>query len=104
MCYFLIIQKEVFVDRIFVDDRVPLRHPDISKEDAATAWVNCIKSRPRIDKDPSEYLAVGTDRKGRLIELVALRNAQGDWLIYHAMTPPSENVKRELQMKRRKMS
>jgi hypothetical protein len=90
------------VDRVFVDDRVTLRHPSISKEDAATAWTRCIRSRPRIDKDPNEYLAIGTDEKGRLLELVALRDAEGDWLIYHAMTPPTENAKRELQMKRRR--
>ena len=92
------------MDRVFVDDRVPLRHPEISKEDAATAWRNCIKSRPRLDKNPSEYLAIGTDGKGRPLELVALRDTAGDWLIYHALTPPSENAKRELQMNRRKPS
>jgi hypothetical protein len=90
------------VDEVFIDDRVTLRHPDISKEDAAAAWANCIKSRPRIDKEPNEYLAIGIDEKGRLIELVAIRDAYGDWLIYHAMTPPTENAKRELQMKRRR--
>ena len=90
------------MDRVFVDDRVSLRHPNISKEDATTAWGNCIKSRPRLDKNSSEYLAIGTDGKGRLIELVALRDTEGDWLIYHAMTPPTENAKRELQMHRRK--
>jgi hypothetical protein len=92
------------VDKVFVDDRVTLRHPNISKEDAATAWANCIKSRPRIDKEPNEYLAIGTDGKGRLVELVALRDVQGDWLIYHAMTLPTENAKRELQMERRQTS
>jgi len=92
------------MDKVFVDDRVPLHHPDISKEDAATAWLNCIKCRPRINKDPSEYLAIGTDGKGRLLELVVIRDTEGDWLVYHAMTPPTENSKRELQMNRRKMT
>jgi len=92
------------MDRVFVDDRVSLRHPDISKEDAAAAWGNCIKSRPRLDKNPDEYLAIGTDDKGRLLELVVLRDSEGDWLIYHAKTPPTENAKRELQMGRKKTS
>jgi hypothetical protein len=100
----LIIPKEVYVDKVFVDDRATLRLPNISKEDVETAWRNCVKSRPRIDKNPSEYLAIGTDGKGRLLELVALRDTKGDWLIYHAMTPPTENAKRELQMKRRQTS
>ena len=90
------------MNRIFVDDRVSLRHPDILKEDAAAAWINCITSRPRLGKNPSEYLAIGTDGKGRLIELVALRDTEGDWLIYHAKTPPSENAKRELQINRKR--
>jgi len=92
------------MDRVFVDDRVPLRHPDISKEDARTAWLNCFKSIPRIDKDPDEYLAIGTDGKGRLLELVVIRDAEGDWLVYHAKTPPTDNAKRELQKSRKKIS
>jgi len=94
--------REAYVDKVFVDDRAPLRHPGISKEDAATAWKNCMKSRPRINKDPSEYLAIGADGKGRLLELVALRDVNNDWLIYHAKTPPTANARRELQIDRRK--
>ena len=104
MYYFLVIPQKVSMDSIFVDDRVPLRHPDISKEDAAAAWKNCIRSRPRHDKDPDEYLAIGTDGKGRLLELVAIRDREGDWLIYHAVSPPTEGVKRELRMNREKTS
>jgi len=68
------------------------------------AWRNCIKSCPRLGKDPDEYLAIGTDGKGRLLELVATRNTEGDWLIYHAKTPLTTNAKRELQMERKKTS
>lgn len=89
------------MDRVFVDDRVPRRHPDVSKEDAIAAWENCIASKPRIDKNPNEYIAIGVDGKGRLVELVAIRNGDGDWLIYHAQTPPQENAKRELEIGRR---
>jgi len=92
------------MDRVFVDDRVPLRHPDISKEDVKAAWINCIKSRPRLGKNPDEYLAIGTDGKGRLLELVVLRDSEGDWLVYHAKTPPMENAKRELGVDRKKTS
>ena len=82
-------------------DRIAERHPDISQEDVKAAWKSCIRSIPRIGKNPDEYLAIGTDRQGRLIELVAIRNEEGDWLIYHAMTPPTDNAKRELGMGRR---
>ena len=90
------------MNRVYVDDRVPLRHPEISKKDAADAWINCIKSLPRIDKNPDEYLAIGADENGRLIELVVVRDAEGDWLIFHAVTPPSENAKKEFQARERK--
>ncbi len=86
------------VNKIYVDDRVVTRHPDqkIEKADAIAAWNNAIKSRPRLDKNPIEYLAIGIDGKGRLMELVAIRNDNGDFLIYHAFTPPQNNAKREL--------
>lgn len=88
------------MDRIFVDDRVPKRHPQIEKQDAIDAWANCVKSCPRLKKNPDEYLAIGVDKKGRFLELVAIRDAFGDWLIYHAITPPTDNALRELRMGR----
>lgn len=90
------------MDRVYVSDRVPLRHPNVSKEDAAAAWRNCMASKPRLHTNPNEYIAIGCDDSGRLIELVALRDSEGDWLIYHAMTPPGENARRELGFGRRK--
>ena len=72
-----------YVDRIYVLDRVEQRHPGVSKEDAAHAWEHCIRSMPR------------------LLEVVAIRNENGDWLIKHAQTPPQERVKRELGFGRR---
>ena len=85
---------------VYVDDRVPRRHPSLSKEDVKIAWENCVVSKPRLDKNPSEYVAIGIDGKGRLVELVALRNNDGDWLIYHAQTPPQQRAKTELELRR----
>lgn len=92
------------MNAVYADDRVETAHPElgISKEDAVTAWLNAIRSRPRLDKRPGEYLAIGIDGKGRLIELVAIRDSEGDFLIYHAFTPPQENAKRELGLRRRR--
>lgn len=86
------------MDRAYVDDRVVTRHPEqkIEKADAVTAWNNAIRGRPRLEKNPAEYLAIGIDGKGRLMELVAIRNDDGDFLIYRAFTPPQPNAKREL--------
>ena len=90
------------MNQVFVSDRVSQRHPEVSKEDAAAAWKNCICSKPRVHKNPNEYIAVGYDEKGRLLELVVLRDSDGDWLIYHALTPPDDNAIRELGLNRRK--
>ncbi len=86
------------MNRVYVDDRVETRHPElhITKDDAIAAWYNAIKSRPRLEKNPDEYLAIGIDGKGRMMELVAVRDGDGDFLIYHAFTPPQANAKKEL--------
>ena len=91
------------MDRIFVSDRVETRHPEqrVTKRDAADAWRRAIRSRPRLGKNPNEYIAIGVDGKGRLVELVAVRDADGDFLIYHAFTPPTRKFKRELGMEGR---
>lgn len=92
------------MNEVFVADRVVTRHPElgITKEDAINAWYNAIRSRPRLKKNPNEYLVIGIDGKGRLLELVAIRDEEGDFLIYHAFTPPQENAKRELGLRGRR--
>ena len=89
-------------DAIYVLDRVHERHPDVTKEDAAHAWRFCIRSMPRIGKEPEEHVGIGYDAAGRLLEVVAIRNAAGAWLVKHAQTPPQEKIKRELGFDRRR--
>lgn len=101
--YFTVVPRwEGVVDRIFVLDRVTERHPDVSPADAAHAWLHCIRSMPRLGKEPEEHVGIGYDSTGRLIEVVAVRNAEGDWLIKHAQTPPQPSIRRELGFGRRK--
>lgn len=88
------------MNAVFVDSRVQKRHPELSESDVLEAWNNCIRSRPRLHKNPDEYIAIGIDGKGRQVELVAIRGTDGDWLIYHAFTPPTKNFKRELGERR----
>lgn len=90
------------MDRIIVLDRVPERHPDVSKEDAAAAWSHCIACAPAFDVDPDRYIAIGIDGKGRQIELVVIRKPGGLWLIIHAQTPPKHDIKTKLGFGRRK--
>ena len=90
------------MDIIYVDDRIPLRHPEIQKPDVIYAWKNSVRSCPRLEKNPDEYLAIGIDGKGRFLEMVGIRDSYGDWLVYHALTPPTDNALRELEMGRKK--
>lgn len=81
--------------------RVHERHPDLNEADVLEAWETAIASTPRILKNPNEYVAVGFDSKGRIIEMVAIRLQGGDWLIFHAMTPPTDAMFKELNLRRR---
>ena len=81
---------------IYVHDRICQRHPNLSKQDVAFAWSNAIASRPRLDKDPREYLALGFDANGRLLEMVGIQDDEGDWLVYHALAPATKKAKHEL--------
>ena len=90
------------MERVVVLDRIPERHPDVSKEDAAEAWSHCLASAPALDCNPDRYLAIGVDGKGRLVELIAVRKENGLWLIIHAQTPPQEDIKRKLGLGRKK--
>lgn len=79
-----------------VHPRIKKRHPDLAEQDVLDAWESCFRSVPRLDRVPHEYIAVGADRKGRLIEMVVLRSSSKSWLVYHAMTPPSKKTLTEL--------
>lgn len=89
------------MDRVIVHRRVSERHPGIKPEDVASAWNTAIVSAPRIEKNPDQYVALGFDESGRLLEMVAVRTDQGDWLVFHAMTPPTDGTFRELGIDRR---
>ena len=77
-----------------VHRRVHLRHPELEDADVITAWEGAMMSAPRILKNPDEYVSLGFDGKGRLIEMVAARDEAGRWIIFHATTPPSEKPSR----------
>lgn len=86
---------------LIVHPRVRERHPELTEADVVFAWSNSFRSAPRLKKNPDEYVSVGFDNKGRLIEMIALRSKHGEWLIYHAKTPPTKKIMAELDGERR---
>lgn len=89
------------MESVVVHPRVNERHPEIGGQDVLDAWDACIRAVPRIDRNPNEYIAVGCDSKGRLLEMIAVHTDQGGWVIYHAFTPPTRKALKELGIARR---
>lgn len=48
------------------------------------------------------HMGTGYDPHGRYIEMVGVPLADGVWLIYHAMTPPSKKTLKEIESARRR--
>ena len=85
-------------EHLFIHPRIHERHPEIDESDVSTAWNGALISARRLDRDQDEWIAVGLDSNGRVLEMVAVRNSEGQWLIYHAMTPPSKETLHELNI------
>lgn len=76
------------------------RHPDISENDVLAAWENFVRMEHRREPNSQQAAAVGFDSKGRLLEMVAVAKGD-DYLVYHAMTPPTKKMLTELGLSRR---
>lgn len=83
-------------DRLKVHWRIAQRHPEIAPEDVAHAWSNRIASATRRTSFCDEYIVVGFDSRGRMLEVIAVREEDGTPMAYHAMTPPSAKLLREI--------
>lgn len=86
---------------VIIHPRVKEHHPELSDEDVLSAWNNTLAYLPRLGSDAVRYIAVGFDGNGRLIKIVAQRSFNGDWVIFHAMTPPSKKTLVELRLIKR---
>ena len=86
---------------VIVHPRVHEHHPNISEEDVLAAWHNVLLSAQR-DNGTGAWVSIGMDGNGRLLEMVSVHNGSGQWLIYHAMTPPTKKTMKELGAVRRK--
>lgn len=64
------------------------------------SWKNFIRKRYRQPPYEEQVVAIGCDKDGTLIQMVAIEKTFGT-LVYHAMTPPTEKVLAELGLTRR---
>lgn len=69
---------------------------DISEGDIRHAWRNGFACVQRYRPDERiDYLVIGQDTRGRLIEVLARLTPKG-YIAFHAFTPPTKKVLKEL--------
>lgn len=71
-----------------------LKH-GLESEDIKCAWRQYFRQRRRAEGDGTQIVSVGLDCRGRLIQMIGVVTQDGI-MIYHALTPPTENVLAEL--------
>ncbi|GAA2027693.1 hypothetical protein GCM10009720_04270 [Yaniella flava] len=77
---------------------MPAKRPEISDEDVITAFETALSSRGR-NTDPIQWVGVGIDGQGRLLEFVAVEDEPDGWLVFHAMIATTK-VLNELGLRR----
>ena len=86
------------MSQIVVHPRISERHPEVSETDVMAAMRSMIRYKQR---SSGEWIAVGTDSRSRLVELVYVYDGDDDcFFVFHGMTPPSGKTLRELGLER----
>lgn len=67
-----------------VHPRVTAKRPELTVEDVEAAVEGALRSRAR-DTDPVQWVGVGTDTGGRLLEFIVVEEAPDVWLVFHVM-------------------
>lgn len=79
--------------------KTALKH-GLSENEVRHAWAFAFTYKVREKANaPATYLAIGPLRSGELVELIALTDGY-DWLVIHAMTPPTPGFLREFEGRR----
>ena len=66
-----------------VHPRIEAKRPEIRPADVLAAFDGSLRKRPR-DTDPVQWVGVGLDGRGRLLEFVAVEETTEVWLVFHA--------------------
>ena len=77
-----------------VHERVMKRYPELTETDVVHAWRNAFVEQERCSEEADKriYLALGTDARGRVIEMIAFATDAQSLTVYHAKTPPTRPV------------
>ena len=75
-----------------VHPRVSAKRPEITDDDAQAAFAGTLRRIPRFDTEPVQWIGVGLDTRGRLVEWVAIENKADEWLIFHAMPATTKTL------------
>ncbi|WP_302962434.1 hypothetical protein [uncultured Adlercreutzia sp.] len=76
-----------------------LKH-GLTREEIGFAWRGFICQRHRRTPHSDQVVTVGVTQEGVIVEMVAVERGN-ELLIYHALTPPTKSVLRELGLVRR---
>ena len=83
-----------------VHSRVSMLHPDIDDEDVIAAFTGTLRSVPRERTGfPPQWVGVGMDGKGWLVQYVAVNDGPDHWLVFHAVQATTK-VLREVGLRR----
>ncbi|WP_277210623.1 hypothetical protein [Isoptericola croceus] len=75
-----------------VHPRIQQRHPEIEPADVVAAFEGTLRKVSRTDTDPLQWVGVGMDGRGRLLEYVAIEVGIDDWLVFHAMAASTKTM------------
>ncbi len=84
--------------RVRVHPTVTTRHPEVTTKDVIAAFEGTLRSRAR-ETYPVQWVGVGTDPSGRLLEHIAVEREPDGWLVFHAM-PATRKVLIEVGLRR----
>ncbi|WP_431836647.1 hypothetical protein [Cellulomonas sp. Y8] len=71
--------------RIEVHPRITAKRSEIEPADVRSAFTATLRKVARLDTDPVQWVGVGLDGHGRLLEYVAIETGHEEWLVFHAM-------------------
>lgn len=84
--------------RVVVHPRVSAKRPELTEDDIRSAFEGALRSRAR-DTDPVQWVGVGMDSHGRLLEFIAVETQPDVWLVFHGM-PATKKVLHEVGLGR----